>query len=46
MQKHKMTSLNLYKIAALAFTVLAGTGSSAAAQLRVVATTPELASVA
>ena len=46
MHKHKMTSLNLYKIATVALVALAGTGSSAAAQLRVVATTPDLASVA
>jgi zinc/manganese transport system substrate-binding protein len=41
-----MKSLNLYRVAALALVALAGTGSSAAAQLRVVATTPDLASIA
>ena len=39
-----MRSINLYKAAALV--ALAATGSSASAQLRVVATTPDLASVA
>src|SRR5512132_1094730 len=41
-----MKNLNLYGAAAIALVALAGTGSSAAAQLRVVATTPDLASVA
>jgi len=41
-----MRSINLYKAAALALVALAATGSSASAQLRVVATTPDLASVA
>src|SRR5512132_3338114 len=41
-----MTNLNLYGAAAIALVALAGTGSSAAAQLRVVATTPDLASLA
>jgi ABC-type Zn uptake system ZnuABC Zn-binding protein ZnuA len=41
-----MKTLKLYKIAAIAVFALAGAGSSAAAQLRVVATTPDLASVA
>jgi zinc/manganese transport system substrate-binding protein len=39
-----MRSINLYKAAALV--ALAATGSSASAQLRVVATTPDLASIA
>jgi ABC-type metal ion transport system, periplasmic component/surface adhesin len=41
-----MKRLNLYKVATFALLALAGTGSSAAGQLRVVATTPDLASVA
>ena len=41
-----MRSINLYKAAALVLVALAATGSSASAQLRVVATTPDLASVA
>jgi zinc/manganese transport system substrate-binding protein len=41
-----MKSLNLYKVATFALLALAGTGSAAAAQLRVVATTPDLASLA
>src|SRR5512132_3337787 len=41
-----MKNLNLYGAAAIALVALAGTGSSAAAQLRVVATTPDLASLA
>ncbi len=41
-----MKRLNLYKVATFALVALAGTGSSAAGQLRVVATTPDLASVA
>lgn len=38
--------MNLHKIVTLALIAIAGTGSSAAGQLRVVATTPDLASVA
>ena len=38
--------MNLHKTAALAFMAIAATGSSAAAQVRVVATTPDLASIA
>jgi ABC-type Zn uptake system ZnuABC Zn-binding protein ZnuA len=38
--------MNLLKTAALAFTAIAGAGASASAQIRVVATTPDLASVA
>jgi len=38
--------MNLHKAAALAFMAIAATGSSAAAQVRVVATTPDLASIA
>jgi len=41
-----MKSLNLYKLAAVAVVALAGMGSQADAQLRVVATTPDLASLA
>lgn len=41
-----MNILNLYRLAMVALVALAGTGSSAAAQLRVVATTPDLASLA
>jgi zinc/manganese transport system substrate-binding protein len=41
-----MKNLNLHRVAALALVALAGTGSAAAAQLRVVATTPDLASLA
>jgi len=41
-----MKSPHLHKVAAFALVALAGAGSSAAAQLRVVATTPDLASVA
>ncbi|HMG12442.1 MAG TPA: metal ABC transporter substrate-binding protein [Gemmatimonadaceae bacterium] len=41
-----MKSMNLHKAAALAFMAIAATGSSAAAQVRVVATTPDLASIA
>jgi zinc/manganese transport system substrate-binding protein len=41
-----MKSLNLYKLAAIAVVALAGMGSQADAQLRVVATTPDLASIA
>lgn len=41
-----MKRLNLYKVATLALIAIATTGSSASAQLRVVATTPDLASVA
>jgi len=41
-----MKNLNLHTVATLALIALAGTGSSAAAQLRVVATTPDLASLA
>jgi zinc/manganese transport system substrate-binding protein len=38
--------MNLLKAAALALSVIAATGASASAQIRVVATTPDLASVA
>ncbi|MDO8501984.1 MAG: metal ABC transporter substrate-binding protein [Gemmatimonadaceae bacterium] len=38
--------MNLHRIATLALIAIAATGSSAAAQLRVVATTPDLASLA
>jgi zinc/manganese transport system substrate-binding protein len=41
-----MKSRNLYKAAALAVIAIAASGSSSAAQLRVVATTPDLASIA
>jgi len=41
-----MKRLNLCKVATLALIAIATTGSSASAQLRVVATTPDLASVA
>ena len=41
-----MTLLNLHKAATIAFIAIAATGSTASAQLRVVATTPDLASVA
>jgi zinc/manganese transport system substrate-binding protein len=41
-----MTLLNLHKAAAIALIAIAATGSTASAQLRVVATTPDLASVA
>jgi len=41
-----MTSRNLHKAAALALLAIAATGSSVSAQIRVVATTPDLASVA
>jgi zinc/manganese transport system substrate-binding protein len=41
-----MKSGKLHKAAALALIAIAATGSSAAAQLRVVATTPDLASIA
>jgi zinc/manganese transport system substrate-binding protein len=41
-----MKSRNLFKAATLALVAIAATGSSAAAQIRVVATTPDLASVA
>ena len=41
-----MKSSNLHKAAALALIALATMGSSASAQLRVVATTPDLASLA
>ncbi len=41
-----MKSLNLSKVAAFALVALAATGSSAAAQLRVVATTPDFAALA
>jgi zinc/manganese transport system substrate-binding protein len=41
-----MKSRNLHKAATLALVAIAATGSSAAAQLRVVATTPDLASIA
>ncbi len=40
-----MRSLNLHKVATFALVALAGVGSSAGAQLRVVATTPDLASL-
>jgi ABC-type Zn uptake system ZnuABC Zn-binding protein ZnuA len=38
--------MNFYRAAALALFAIAGTGASAAAQLRVVATTPDLGSIA
>jgi zinc/manganese transport system substrate-binding protein len=41
-----MKNLNFYKLATLAVIAVAGMGQSAAAQLRVVATTPDFASVA
>lgn len=41
-----MRSTNLFKAASLALIGIAATGSSASAQIRVVATTPDLASVA
>lgn len=41
-----MKPTNLHRVGALALIMIAATGSSAAAQLRVVATTPDLASVA
>jgi ABC-type Zn uptake system ZnuABC Zn-binding protein ZnuA len=41
-----MTSKNFYRAAALALFAIAGSGASAAAQLRVVATTPDLGSIA
>jgi zinc/manganese transport system substrate-binding protein len=41
-----MKSRNLHRAATLALVAIAATGSSAAAQLRVVATTPDLASIA
>ena len=41
-----MRSRNFYGAAALALFAIAGTGASAAAQLRVVATTPDLGSIA
>lgn len=41
-----MRILNLHRAAALALIAIAATGSSAAAQIRVVATTPDLASLA
>jgi zinc/manganese transport system substrate-binding protein len=41
-----MKSRNLFKAASLALVAIAATGSAAAAQIRVVATTPDLASVA
>ena len=41
-----MKSRNLFKAAALFLVAIAATGSAAAAQIRVVATTPDLASVA
>ena len=41
-----MTSRNLHRAATLVFVAVAATGSSALAQIRVVATTPDLASVA
>ena len=37
---------NLHRLATLAFVAIAGIGSSASAQIRVVATTPDLASIA
>lgn len=40
-----MRNLNFYKVAALTLVALAGVGASAGAQLRVVATTPDLASL-
>jgi len=42
----EMKSRNLFKAATLALVAIAATGSAAAAQIRVVATTPDLASVA
>ncbi|HEX9130088.1 MAG TPA: metal ABC transporter substrate-binding protein [Gemmatimonadaceae bacterium] len=42
----EMKSRNLLKVATVALVAIAATGSSAAAQIRVVATTPDLASVA
>ena len=42
----KMKSNNLHRAATLALIAIAATGASAAAQLRVVATTPDLASIA
>jgi zinc/manganese transport system substrate-binding protein len=42
----KMKTLNLHNAAVIALITIAATGSSASAQLRVVATTPDLASVA
>ena len=41
-----MKRFNLHKIAGIAFLALAGAGTTAAAQLKVVATTPDLAAVA
>ena len=41
-----MKNLNLYKAAAFAFVALAGIASTSSARLRVVATTPDLASIA
>ena len=41
-----MKSFNLHKIAGIAFLAIAGAGTTAAAQLKVVATTPDLAAVA
>jgi len=41
-----MKSMNLYKAATLALIALAATGSAASSQIRVVATTPDLASLA
>ena len=41
-----MRSKNFFRAAALALFAIAGTGASAAAQLRVVATTPDLGSIA
>ncbi|MEO8579180.1 MAG: metal ABC transporter substrate-binding protein [Gemmatimonadales bacterium] len=41
-----MAFRNLHKLVALAFFAIAGSGSSAFAQIRVVATTPDLASIA
>jgi zinc/manganese transport system substrate-binding protein len=41
-----MTSLNLHKAATISLIAIAAIGSTASAQLRVVATTPDLASVA
>src|SRR3954462_4928659 len=45
-QQHKMNSKKLFKSAFLGLTALFAAGSIAGAQLRVVATTPDLASVA
>jgi ABC-type Zn uptake system ZnuABC Zn-binding protein ZnuA len=42
----EMKSTNLFRAATLALVAIAATGSAAAAQIRVVATTPDLASVA